>query len=241
MPVLSLPHLMRESETCLEAAARSGDEREQLVAGRILGNVRLWCQWETEHQALVRDVVRHSRADAQSKALRAGALGLIHRKALFEYLRATQVRGEARRHLISYFRGTLQYTNAIVSEHGQFLRSAGSHLCVHHLGVAVLLDGVFQAPVARYEIIYNEYFHAFCNTLISSLEGQTDTADRALLPLLKHEVASLHASILALPRSVPDLEYEAMIRRPTGDTQKLKRPALAEGEAAMEHLAKAKR
>ena len=241
MPALSLPYLMRESEMCLEEAARSGDEREQLVAGRILGNVRLWCQWEVEHQALVRDVVRHIRANAQSKALRAGALGLIHRKALFEYLHATKVRGAARRHVISYFRGTLQYTNAIVSEHGQYLRSAGSHLCVHHLGVAVLLDGVFQAPVARYETLYNEYFHAFCNTLISSLDGETDTADRALLPLLKHEVASLHASILALPRSAPDLEYEAMIRRPTGDTQKLKRLALAEGEAALEHLANAKR
>jgi hypothetical protein len=32
-----------------------------------------------------------------------------------------------------------------------------------------------------------------------------------------------------------------MIRRPTGDTQKLKRLALAEGEAALEYLANAKR
>src|SRR4051812_15667109 len=148
MPKLSLSQMMRESELCLEDAARSGDERQQLVAGRILGSVPLWCQWELEHAALVRDVVRHVRPQTQSMALRSGALGLIHRKALFEYLQATPLRGTARRRVVGYLRGTLQYTDAVVSEHGQYLRSAGSHLCMHHLGVSVLLDGVFQAPIA---------------------------------------------------------------------------------------------
>jgi hypothetical protein len=224
MPALSLPRLMQESEKCLEDAARSGDEQQQLVAGRILDNVQLWCQWELEHLALVRDVVRHGRADAQSIALRSGVLGLIHRKALFEYLRTTRLKGTARRRVVGYFRGSLQYTDAVVSEHGQYLRSAGSHLCAHHLGVAVLLDGVFQAPIARYEELYTEYFHAFCQSLISRVDGQPeDSAQRKILPLLKHQVTSLHASILALPRTELDLDYEALIRRPTGDTQKLKR------------------
>jgi hypothetical protein len=215
---------MRESERCLEAAARSGDERQQLVAGRILDNVQLWCQWELEHQALVRDVASHAGADAQSMALRSGALGLIHRKALFEYLRATRLRGSARRRVVSYFRGSLQYTDAIISEHGQYLRSAGSHLCVHHLGVAVLLDGVFQSPVARYEELYTEYFHAFCEALAGSDDALAADQQRSVLPLLKHEVSRLHAAILKLPRTAVDLDYEALIRRPTGDTVRIKRP-----------------
>ena len=224
MPALSQSRLMRESERCLEDAASSGDERQQLVAGRILGDVKLWCQWELEHQALVRDVTRYTRTDAQSMALRSGALGLIHRKALFEYLRATQLRGEARRRVISYFRGTLQYTDAVISEHGHYLRSAGSHLCVHHLGVAVLLDGVFQSPVARYEELYTEYFQAFCEALVGGVDTQATAEQRSVLPLLKHQVTRLHASILTLPRTTIDLDYEALIRRPTGDTQLLKLP-----------------
>ncbi len=224
MPAISESRLMRESEKCLENAARAGDERQQLVAGRILGSVSLWCQWETEHQALVREVTRYTGAEAQSMALRSGALGLIHRKALFEYLRESKPGDAARRRIIGYFRGALQYTDAVISEHGQYLRSAGSHLCVHHLGVAVLLDGVFQSPVARYEELYTEYFHAFCETLIAGVDTQAAAQQRSVLPLLKHEVTRLHASILTLPRSAIDLDYEALIRRPTGDTQRLKRP-----------------
>jgi hypothetical protein len=217
---------MHESETCLAEAARSGDERSQLVARRILSNVHLWSQWELEHTTLVRSVARHTRPQAQTTALRSGALGLIHRKALFEYLRAAQLREPDRRRVIKYFRGTLHYTDAIVSEHGQYLRSAGSHLCVHHLGVTVLLDGVFQGPVERYEALYTEYFKEFCETLIAGANAQAAADKKSILPLLKHQVSTLHAQILALPRTEPDLDYEALIRRPTGDTQKLKRPAI---------------
>ena len=224
MRPLSEARLMRESEKCLEEAARSGDERQQLVAGRILGNVQLWCQWELEQQALVREVASHGGADAQSMALRSGALGLIHRKALFEYLRATRLRGPARRRVVSYFRGSLQYTDAVISEHGQYLRSAGSHLCVHHLGVAVLLDGVFQGPVARYEELYAEYFQAFCEALAGGEDALAAGQQRSVLPLLKHEVSRLHAAILKLPRTAVDLDYEALIRRPSGDTMRIKRP-----------------
>ena len=183
MPVLSATHLMHESEACLANAARLGDERDQLVARRILGDVHIWSQWELEHLTLVRTVSRHTRANSQTVALRSGALGLIHRKALFEYLRTTRIRGQARRHVVKYFRGALHYTDAVVSEHGQYLRSAGSHLCVRHLGVSVLLDGVFQGPVERYEGLYMEYFQAFCETLIAGVDGHPAPEERSILPM----------------------------------------------------------
>ena len=224
MPALSESRLMRESERCLEHAASSGDERQQFVAGRILGSVSLWCQWEIEHKTLVREVASFAGTDAQSMALRSGALGLIHRKALFEYLRTNRLSDSARRRVIGYFRGSLQYTDAVISEHGQYLRSAGSHLCAHHLGVAVLMDGVFQSPVARYEELYTEYFQAFCETLLGAVDTEAADQRRSVLPLLKHEVTRLHASILTLPRTKIDLDYEALLRRPTGDTLRIKRP-----------------
>ena len=47
---------------------------------------------------------------------------------------------------------------------------------------------------------------------------------RALLPYLKHQVAELRRAILAMPRTLPDLVHEAVIRRPTGDTVRMPRP-----------------
>lgn len=216
--------LMRESELRLQDAARTGSGAEQLVAGRILSDVNLWRQWESEHHKLLHAVALRKRPEEQGTALRSGALGLIHRKALFEYLRATGLRGAGRERVVSYFHGSLAYTDAMVSEHGQYLRSAGSHLCVRHLGVAILLDGVFQGPVARYEELYMEYFHAFCESLLAGIDGREEAAQRPLLPYLKHEVTRLRAAILTLPRTAPELLHDEEIRRPTGDTQRLKRP-----------------
>jgi hypothetical protein len=92
--------------------------------------------------------------------------------------------------------------------------------------VTVLLDGVFQGPVERYEALYTEYFKEFCETLIAGV--QADAQKKSILPMLKHQVSTLHAQILALPRTEPDLDYEALIRHPTGDTQRLKRPAISD-------------
>lgn len=226
MPLQAISHavLMRESETRLEDAARAGNGVEQLVAGRILSDVNLWRQWESEHHTLLQPVAEVGRPEQQGMALRSGVLGLIHRKALFEYLRATGLRGAGRERLVSYFHGSLTYTDAMVSEHGQYLRSAGSHLCARHLGVAILLDGVFQGPVARYEELYMEYFHAFCGNLLAESDGRGEPSQAALLPYLKHEVTRLRTAILRLPRTAPELMYEESMRRPTGDTQKLRRP-----------------
>lgn len=226
MPSQAISHasLMRASETRLEDAARLGSGVEQLVAGRILSDVNLWRQWESEHHALLRPVAAGRQPEQQGMALRSGVLGLIHRKALFEYLRVTGLRGAGRERVVSYFHGSLTYTDAMVSEHGQYLRSAGSHLCARHLGVAILLDGVFQGPVARYEELYMEYFHAFCDKLLAEFDGRGEPSQGSLLPYLKHEVTRLRTAILALPRTAPELMYEDAIRRPTGDTQRIKRP-----------------
>ena len=85
-----------------------------------------------------------------------------------------------------------------------------------------MLDGAFQEPMARYEDLFREYFHAFCDVSL----GERDDAQwlRALLPYLKHQVAELRRAILAMPRTLPELAHEAGIRRPTGDTVRMPRP-----------------
>ena len=110
----------------------------------------------------------------------------------------------------------------MIAEHGNFVRSACSHLCSNHIGTVVMLDGAFQEPMARYEELFREYFRTFCDV---SLHERDETESlRALLPYLKHQLTELRTAILAMPRTLPDLLYEARIRRPTGDTVRMPRP-----------------
>jgi len=224
---LSHARLMAESEARIEAAARFGEPAEQLVAERILGDTRTWYQWESEHARLLRDVAERRRPLEQDAALRNGAFSLIHRRALFEFLRERELRGEARKAIITFFHGSRTYARALVAEHAQYLRSAGSFICTRHIGSSLFNNGVFQQPLRRYEELYKEYFAAFCDAVLAQagvVPAPAADAQRALLPLLKHQVAEQRRAIMALPRMTPSLLEDVRLREPTGDTVRLPRP-----------------
>ncbi|MGC4027415.1 MAG: hypothetical protein QM696_00885 [Steroidobacteraceae bacterium] len=214
---------MRESESILQTAARQGHPSLQVVAARILGDAKSWSSWEIEHAGLMRRVAAASRLEQQIARLKNVSFDLIHRRALFEYLRDRPLRGEARRQLIAHFHASRSYSHAIISEHNEYVRASGSYLCSAHVGVVVMMDGVFDAPLARYEELYNEYFRVFCDTTLGTATGDaTLGAQHAVLPLLKHQLAEHRSRMLAMPRTLPDLDYEMRIRRPTGDTMRMK-------------------
>ncbi len=214
--------LMQASEDRIEAAARLGNPHQQRIARRLLEDAGAWRMWEGEHAALMRKVASASSVRSQAAALKSTTFVLMQRKALFEYLAYRRLRGESRRRVLATFHGARAYTDAMIAEHGNFVRSACSHLCSSHIGTVVMLDGAFQEPMTRYEALFREYFRAFCDT---SLGGQDELGSvRALLPYLKHQVAELRTAILAMPRTLPDLQHEAEIRRPTGDTMRMPRP-----------------
>ncbi|MGE0581521.1 MAG: hypothetical protein AB7P31_05245 [Steroidobacteraceae bacterium] len=213
--------LMRVSGDRVEAAARHGTPQEQLVARRLVEDAGAWRTWEGEHGSLMRKVAAE-RAARQSRALKTTSFMLIERESLFGYVSARRLRGDARRQALVLFHGARAYTDAMVAEHGNFVRAACSHLCTCHIGTVELFDGAFQEPLARYEVLYREYFCAFCDV---SLGVRRDVESlRALLPYLKHQVAELRRAILAMPRTLPELAREAELRRPTGDTVRLFRP-----------------
>src|SRR5579863_8218785 len=95
--------LMEESEISLAAAAREGPPEDMLVASRILEHPTAYRTWEAEHARLLRGVSDHSRLAAQIGALRAATFTLIHRKALFEYVREREISGPKRHRLFSLF------------------------------------------------------------------------------------------------------------------------------------------
>jgi hypothetical protein len=217
--------LMQTSGRFVESLARNGAPHEMLVANRILDSQSVWVRWENEHARLMRTVVQHSQLTGQVSALKSACFSLIHRKALFEHLRDEQLRGRARQQLVRFFHSTRGYSEALVSEHDSYLRSACSFLCSSHVGSTVMIDGVFQDPMQRYQQLYAEYFKAFCEGYAINEDGG-QAGSKALLPLLKRQIAEQRRIVLDLPRLEPNILAEPALRRPTGDTERLRADAV---------------
>jgi hypothetical protein len=216
---------MRESTNRIESALRSTDANEHLVAQRLLANPGVWNAWEIEHSGLMRQVADFVALRNQAVALRHAALRLIHGKALFEYLKKHNMRGNARATIIAHFHQTLMYEHAVVAEHMVYVRKAASFLCASHLGTELVHDPAFLDPMVQYENLFSEYFELYCSTLlprdIANNESESDS-EPALLPLLKHQLNEWRWIILNPKQALPHLQRESELRRAAGDTQKLR-------------------
>jgi len=217
--------LMRESTDRIEAALRSTDSREQLVASRVLESPALWQQWESEHSMLMRRLANCGERQAQVEALKEVTFRLLHGKALFQFLKDNDVRGRQRQQLLAHFRPGRSFESALIAEYGVYIRKACSFLCTSHLGTDVVRDAAFLDPMERYAELYTEYFNAYCASLIEDAGGE-QASQRALLPLLKKQLHEYRLAILDPRSAQPFLRREAQLRRPGGDTQRL--PALAQ-------------
>jgi hypothetical protein len=216
---ISHARLMRVSTERVEAALKHGEAAEQLIARRILESATSWDQWERAHSDLMRRVASGN-ARAQLEELKQTTLRLLHGKALFQHLSRAEVRGKERMRLIAHFRPGRSFEAAMISEHGDYLRKALSFLCTNHLGADVIGDPAFIDPMQRYEDLYCEYFDLYCRSLLGTAE-ETES-QRALLPLLKHQLGVHRAAILDPRGAQTFLRREAALRRPTGDTQRLR-------------------
>ncbi len=160
----------------------------------------------------------------QAALLKKAAFRLIHRKALFEYLRDERVRGSARQRIVVSFHPTQDYTRSVIAEHALYLRKACSFLCTNHVGGEVVRDPGFLYPMSRYQAIYAEYFQIFCNTNFSTNSADTEPQIE-LLPLLKHQLEECRMAIMNPQPEMDWLMREHELRKPTGDTVRLYRPS----------------
>jgi hypothetical protein len=213
--------LMRVSTDHLEFASRSTDANEHVVAQRILATPGSWHSWELEHSGLMRQVADFVALRNQALALRRTALRLIHAKALFEYLKKHNVRGAARAKIIAHFHPTQIYEHAVVAEHTVYVQKAASYLCASHLGTDHVGDAAFLDPMQHYEELFEEYFELYCVCLMSDGEEQPESR-ASLLPLLKHQLSKWRWVILNPKKGLPHLRRESELRRPTGDTQRMR-------------------
>lgn len=194
------------------------------IARRMLECPESYRRWELEHDCLMHTVSDRGHLTAQITALRAAVFGLVHRRAVFEYLREGQITGRKRRRALALFYGCRDYTNAMLREHGNYVRCSSSYLCTHHLGEHLMHDAAFNEPLQLYEEWYAEYFRAYCDTELaeSEKEKEASVALAALQPLLKHRLVEARQAILAMPQS-PEREWrEVEIRKPSGDTQRMR-------------------
>jgi hypothetical protein len=211
---------MRESTDRIERALHSSDAKEHAVAQRVLATAGSWSAWELEHSGLMRQVADFVALRNHAVALRHASLRLIHGKALFEFLRKHDVRGDARAKVLAHFHRTLIYEHAVVAEHTLYVRKSCSYLCTSHLGTEVVQDPAFLDPMQHYEGLFTEYFELYCSTLTPLPDGSN--ADPALLPLLKQQLSEWRWVILNPKQSLPHLQRESELRRPAGDTQKMR-------------------
>ena len=195
----TLSTLMDVSESRLGTAARHGTAREQLIASRLRDNPRDYRRWELEHSQLMDRVVKVPRQALRSQALLNVGFSILHRKALFEFLREGALRGWQRRKLIAHFHGGHSYTQAMVAEHGTYLRSAASLICIEHIGATALAHPAFGDPLRSYEQAYFQYFCTYCRCAIAPHLTPDDDGEQELLPDLKRDLLALRNKLLAMP------------------------------------------
>jgi hypothetical protein len=215
--------LMEESESRVGMAAYSHSPAD-VVARQLLERHDHYRRWEAEHSRLMRSVSDQQRVPGQVTALRATAFALVHRRALFEYTRERQLTGPKRRRLFGLFYGCRDYTNAVLTEHGNYVRCSSSFLCTQHLAETLMHDAAFSEPLDMYEQWYHEYFANYCDVELASDTDEKEALAplAALQPLLKHRLAEARQAIIAMPRA-PDREWrEVEIRKPNGDTQRMR-------------------
>ena len=215
---------MEASERCVEATARSGRPEDQSLASRILEYPATYHRWLSDHDRLIRGVSEQAKLERQMYALRRSTFGLIHRKALFGYLRDQHVVGLRRQHLFAVFYGPRDYAGSVIAEHGNYLRSNSSYLCTRFLADELMHDGAMQEPLQLYEEWYAEYFKIYCDSALAETAEEKDAATPmlALQPFLKHRLNEARQTILELPRQADRAWREWELRQPTGDTVKLR-------------------
>src|SRR2546429_391175 len=170
---------MEESEARVEMAARFDSPADALVADRILKNPDAYRRWEAEHNRLMRAVSEQMRLPRQVVALRSTAFALVHRKAIFEYLRDRQTTGVRRHRVFALFYGIRDYSNAVLAEHGNYVRCSWSYLCTFHPAEHLMQDAAFDEPLRMYEQWYSEYFRAYCDVALA----ETEEEKQAIAPM----------------------------------------------------------
>lgn len=190
--------LMDVSELRIEQIRWSGSQWERQLVNRLFETPATYCQWESYHAGLMRAVGSDDSRKGQLLTMRRLRFQLIHRQALFEFLRESPVTARQRKALFDVLHGTQDYAKAVVAEHARFLQSNSSLYCADHLACSIMRDRRFGSGLERYRKSYLEYFGHYCNWILAESQGREFTL-QCLIPHLKQELQTQQRELLRLP------------------------------------------
>ncbi len=152
---------MQESEFALQSATESPDERVSRIANTIIDDGRMYRRWESEHANLLVPVAEHRKNVAQLMELRNAEVQLVHRRALFRYLRRTGLNGAPREQLFRTIHATRDFNDALLTEHRRYMLAVSSHVSADHL-IDVMKDVSSRRLLDVYAATYDRYFEMRC-------------------------------------------------------------------------------
>lgn len=153
--------LMDASEYALRDAVESPSERDARVATSVIANPRTHHSWELWHADLLLPAARHGSSRRQLLELRKAEVQLAHRRAFFRYLSENEIRGDLRTRLFRLHHRTLDFENAVLVEHRQYLLAESSRISTDYI-IDLMDDVVGQRLLRQYEKLYNRHFELKC-------------------------------------------------------------------------------
>jgi hypothetical protein len=217
-----LERMMERSELRIECAAHDEAVHVAQAAGRLLETAYAWQQWSTSHRLLLGQIARQPRPASQARAIKAMALSMIHRKAPFEFLRDQQVRGAARHQFLRDVFGSSDYAHTVVREHRNYITALCTYVCVD-----TLCAPASMRRIRDYERCYSDFWRARAQACVGATDGSRNQHELELLSWLRGEVQVARQRVLdSGPSRADELTLEEL-RRPTGDTVRLRVPPRA--------------
>jgi len=195
--------LMDFSESRLDVLRYSGTDDERRIITRLLDQPSTYRRWGAFHYPLMQKVAATRNCREQLGRLRQMNFVLLHRQALFEYLRDSQVTGRNREILFQTFYGQTNYTRAVITEHTRYLESNSSLYCADYLQLQVMRDAGFTSGFEDYRQQYMEYFSLYCDWTIGENRG-FDYATQSILLEMKQRLSTKAAQLMTLPEHRPE-------------------------------------
>lgn len=216
--------MMDRSEVRIQAAANGEGSHTALAAGRVLESAFAWRDWSAAHNQQLGMIASHRRAGGQVQAVKRMALSMIHQKAPFEYLRDKHLRGPARHRFFHDLYGSSDYARSMVQEHRNYVVSLCSYICVD----ALCGEASYQR-IRAYERCYTSYWQAQTSLRLAE-DADEASRDRELVEYLRRATRAARERVLDSAGNAADIKTLEELRRPTGDTVRLRglpRPLLA--------------
>ena len=195
--------LIDVSEMRIETLHWSGADEEREVVRRLVSTPASYRQWWSFHGGLMRNVGGSGSRQAQIAVIRRKSFELIHRQALFRYLRENPLADGSREAVIAAFHGSLDFRRALVAEHGRYLHSNSSLYCAQYLNQAVWRDARFDRGLAAYQGVYMDFFSHYCEWVLAESRGERYTS-RHLIPAYKHRLSEMKSDLLSLPLPIAE-------------------------------------